>query len=108
MASYAFDLTALTAVAKGVVLVLSGTITLFAYRAARRTGSEALRLFAIGFAVISLGALLGGGVHLLSSYDIRIGIVVQSLLTAIGFTLLAYSLYATPLEGTDTESYRST
>ncbi|MFB6295271.1 MAG: hypothetical protein ABEH66_00295 [Halobacteriales archaeon] len=98
MAPNAIDLATLTVVAKVVVLVLGGMITGLAYRAAKRTGSAALRLFAIGFAVITLGALLGGVVHLFSSLDIRVGILAQSLLTAIGFTLLAYSLYATHLD----------
>mgnify|MGYP000604473296 CR=1 FL=1 len=98
MASHAFDLAALTAATKAIVLVLSGMITVLAHRAANRTGSSSLRLFSVGFAVITVGALVGGAVHQLASPGLRVGVLVESLITAIGFVLLAYSLYVTHVD----------
>jgi hypothetical protein len=108
MATYAFDLAALTATAKAIVLILSGLITVLARRAANRTGSSSLRLFSVGFAVITAGALVGGAVHQLAAPGLRVGVLVESLLTAIGFVLLAYSLYVTPVETSGGEGNRPT
>ena len=87
------DYTVAIIAAKAVVLVLGGLITYFAYRAFRRTRSSSLRSFAIGFGTITLGALLGGGFDQLAGLGLEAGVLVQSLLTAVGFAVLAYSLY---------------
>lgn len=78
---------------KTLTLVLGGSITLFAFRAYRRTGFAALRALAIGFGVVTLGALLAGVVDQLLGVDPRYALVVESALTAIGFTVVLYSLY---------------
>jgi len=39
-------------------------------------------------------------------YDLRVGVLVESLLTAIGFVLLAYSLYATGLDASEPDDRR--
>ena len=88
------DLTPFIVAAKVVVLVLGGVITHLAYRAFRRTGATALKLFAIGFGVITVGALIGGGIDQLAGFGLKVGVFVQSALTAIGFIVLAWSLYA--------------
>jgi hypothetical protein len=88
------DLSPFIVVAKVVVLVLGGVITHLAYRAFRRTGANALKLFAIGFGVITVGALIGGGIDQLAGFGLEVGVFVQSTLTAIGFVVLAWSLYA--------------
>jgi hypothetical protein len=68
-------------------------ITLFAHRAARRTGSDALRLFAIGFGAITIGALLGGGINYAPGIGLRTAILLGNLFIAAGFAVLGYSLY---------------
>ena len=88
------ELTTLVIVAEAVVLALGGIITHLAYRASKRTHSLALRRFATGFAVITLGALFGGGVHQLLGEDLLLGVLVQNGFTAVGLALLAYSLFA--------------
>jgi hypothetical protein len=88
------ELTTLVIVAEAVVLALGGIITHLAYRASKRTHSLAIRRFALGFAVITLGALFGGGVHQLLGADLLMGVLVQNGFTAVGLAMLAYSLFA--------------
>lgn len=79
--------------AKTVVLVLGGLITHLAYRAARRTGSHALRWFAVGFGILTLGALVGGALDWLGGLPLGTAVLVESVLWAGGFAVLAHALY---------------
>jgi hypothetical protein len=79
---------------KTATLLLGGTITLFAYRAYRRTGVPALRALAIGFATITLGTILAGAMDLLHPSLSRVdALAVESALTVVGFVVIVYSLY---------------
>ncbi|WP_408960009.1 hypothetical protein [Natrinema sp. 74] len=81
------------AIANTATVLTGGAVALLAYRAFRRTGSTALRAVAIGFGVIVAGSVLGGGFHLV--WDaVALGVVLQSAVTALGFAILLYSLYA--------------
>ncbi len=88
----------LVVVLKTVTLVLGGLITFFAFRAYRRTRARPLGALALGFGIITLGAFLAGVVDQL----LQLGpsgahtwaLVVESTLTAIGFGIILYSLYA--------------
>ena len=84
----------LITIAKTLTLLLGGLITYLAYRAYARTGAPALRALAIGFAVVALGGIAGGSLHLLRVVDLRTGVLIQSSLTAVGFAVITYSLYA--------------
>ena len=87
---------------KTAVLACGGLVAWYAARAYRRTGSPALRSFAVGLGLIVVGALLAGGVHHLLDASLSIGVAIHSTFTAIGFVTIAYSLY---LEGpADSES----
>jgi xanthine/uracil permease len=79
--------------AKTVTLLLGGLITYLSYRAYRRTGARPLRALAVGFAIITTGAALGGAIDLLTSADVLTGILVNSVLTMVGFGFIVYSLY---------------
>jgi hypothetical protein len=103
------QITTLVIAVEAVVLALGGVITHLAYRASKRTGSVALRRFAVGFGVITLGALFGGGVHQLVGADLLLGVLVQNAFTAVGLGMLAYSLYAeSPDEAVEATSIRVT
>jgi len=79
---------------KTLTLLLGGTITLFAYRAYRRTGLRALRALAIGFGVVTVGTLLAGAVDLLApGLERETALIVESALTVVGFAVILYSLY---------------
>ncbi|MBV0925629.1 hypothetical protein KTS45_15595 [Halomicroarcula limicola] len=86
--------TVLVVITSAVVLVLGGVVTHLAYRAARRSGSPVMRRFAVGFGLVTLGLLLGGGVHQMLGWGFLDGVLVQRVVTALGFGLLVHSLYS--------------
>jgi hypothetical protein len=83
----------LVVIVNAVVLVLGGLITHLAYRAYRRTRGRELWLFTLGFALLTLGFLVGGGLHQLVGTSVLTGVLAQSALTALGLAALVYSLY---------------
>lgn len=78
-----------------LVLVLGLVVVRAAYRAYRRTGSRALRSLTVAFGCITLGGVLGGIAHQLLRVGLETGVFVNSLLTVVGFAVLAHSLYVT-------------
>ena len=80
-------------VVKTVILLLGSGITYIAYKAYRRTGTPSLRVLGIGFGVITFGVLLGGIAHQVFSVSFRMGILINSVLVAIGLAIVMYSLY---------------
>lgn len=78
---------------KTIILLLGGLITYFALKAYRRTRHPSLRALGLGFGVVTLGALLAGLAHQLFGVDFATGVLINSLLTAIGFAVITYSLY---------------
>lgn len=79
--------------AKLLTLVLGGLITLLALRAYRRTGARELRALAVGFGIVTLGAVLAGVIDVVLGARFQVSVLVQSVVTAIGFAVIAYSLY---------------
>jgi O-antigen/teichoic acid export membrane protein len=79
---------------KTVTLILGGLITYFAFKAYRRTGSPPLRALGLGFGAVTLGSLLAGVVDRLLETAGTSALVVESALTAVGFAIILYSLYA--------------
>jgi hypothetical protein len=77
-----------------VTMVAGGFVTLLAFRAYRRTGAPALRALALGLGLVTAGALLAGVVHQVGETNIATAVAIQSTAMALGFTVLAYSLYA--------------
>jgi hypothetical protein len=80
-------------VIKTLILALGGGITFIAYKAHRRTGEPSLRALAAGFGIITFGALLAGIAHQLLGVELQIGVLINSLLVAIGLAIIMYSLY---------------
>lgn len=80
-------------IVKTVILLLGTGITYIAYKAYRRTGSLSLRVLGIGFGVITLGALLAGVADQILSVSLGMGVLINSILVAIGFGIVIYSLY---------------
>jgi uncharacterized membrane protein YeaQ/YmgE (transglycosylase-associated protein family) len=81
-------------VTNSVTLICGGLVTLLAARAYRRTGATALGALAAGLGFITVGALVAGVLHQLFDVGFAAGVSVQSLFTAAGFAIMAYSLYA--------------
>ena len=86
--------TATVVALKTITLVLGGLITYFAFKAYRRTGARALRALALGFGTVTLGSLLAGVIDRLLQTASTAALVVESALTAVGFAIVLYSLYA--------------
>jgi uncharacterized membrane protein len=76
-----------------VTLLLGGLITYFSYSAYRRTELPALRALAIGFAIVTLGSIAGGVMNIIVGQRLLDSLLVESVLTAIGFATITYSLY---------------
>lgn len=87
------QVSAAVVVLKTVTLVLGGLITYFAYQAYRRTKAGPLRSLAIGFGFVTLGSFIAGVVDQLIGVPLGSALVVESLLTAVGFGIVLYSLY---------------
>ena len=81
-------------VLKTLTLVLGGLITYQALKAFRRTRSPALRSLTVGFGLVTLGSLLAGLVDQIVGLPTDVALVVESVLTAGGFAVILYSLYA--------------
>ncbi|EFW92292.1 hypothetical protein ZOD2009_09545 [Haladaptatus paucihalophilus DX253] len=80
-------------VVKTVILLLGSGITYIAFKAYRRTGAPSMRALGIGFGTITLGALLAGIANQLLSVSLEAGVLINSVLVAIGFAIIMYSLY---------------
>ncbi|WP_410765235.1 hypothetical protein [Haloferax sp. DFSO60] len=80
-------------IVKTGILILGGLITYFSLKAYRRTGSSALRALALGFGIVTFGALLAGAFDMLLSIDFATGVLVDAVLTFVGFAVITYSLY---------------
>lgn len=80
-------------VVKTVILLLGSSITYLAFRAYRNTGTPSLRVLGIGFGVITFGVLLAGFAHQILSVSLEMGILIYSILVAIGLVIVLYSLY---------------
>ena len=80
-------------IAQALILVFGGVVVYYAYRAYGRTKSQAMLLLAIGFAVVTLGAI-GAGIL----YNFVVGTELDTVLTlqaysqVVGFFIIVYSL----------------
>lgn len=79
---------------KTVTLVLGGLITYLSYRTYRKTSSEPVGALAVGFGLVTVGALLAGAAHQAFALETGTVLLVESVLTAAGFGVITYSLYA--------------
>ena len=87
-------LTTAVIVLKTLTLVLGGMITYYSLKAYRRTGAVALRALAIGFGIVTIGVFIAGVADQLFVTNMDYALVIESGLTAIGFGIIVYSLYA--------------
>lgn len=87
------SVTSAVVVLKTLTLILGGSITFYAFSAYRRTASTALRALAVGFGIVTLGALLAGIVDQLLLLDPNLALAMESLFTTVGFGIILYSLY---------------
>lgn len=79
---------------KSITLVLGGLITFFAYRAYRETRATPIGALALGFGLVTVGALLAGAAHQAFGLETDFVLLIEAALTAGGFAVITYSLYA--------------
>ncbi|QIB73688.1 hypothetical protein GL213_10735 [Halogeometricum borinquense] len=84
--------TALIVVQTGI-LIIGGLITYFSYKAYRRTGESSLYALTLGFGIITFGAIIAGALDIVLNVNLVKGVLVDSVLTLIGFAIIMYSLY---------------
>ena len=77
----------------GHVIALGGLITYFAYKAYRRTDSQALAALSVGFGIMTIGLLIAGAGNLLLGIDTLFSVLVESTLTTVALAVIVYSLY---------------
>ncbi|MFC7134575.1 MULTISPECIES: DUF7521 family protein [Salinibaculum] len=95
MSPHAITVPTAIVVMKTLTLILGGIITYLSYRAYSRTRAQSLRYLSIGFAVVTLGTLLAGIIDQLLQMELRVGLLVESVLITAGFAVIVYSLYVT-------------
>ena len=86
-------ITLLFVVGEASSLLFALAVTYFAYRAYWRSGSTAIRALMVGFGCLALGLLLGVGLVAVVADDPMLGLGVQSVVMALGFGFVTYSLY---------------
>ncbi|MFB6206253.1 MAG: hypothetical protein ABEJ05_06995 [Haloglomus sp.] len=79
--------------AKTVTLVLGGLITYMAAKAYQRTGAPSLRALTVGFGIVTLGGVIAGVGDLTGVVNLQTSVLIQSVVTAVGFAVITYSLY---------------
>ena len=80
-------------IVKTIILVLGGLITYFSLKAYRRTDARPLGLLSLGFGIITFGATIAGALDVILELNLVVGVLVDSVLTLIGFAIIMYSLY---------------
>lgn len=88
------DVQLFVGLANTVILVCGGFVTLLARRAFHRTGALALHALSLGLGIVTIGSLVGGVLFHTTAAGLGAAVAVQSGLSALGFVVLAYSLYA--------------
>ncbi len=83
-----------TSVTKIIALLLGAYIVYLAYRGYRRNASKPLLYVALGFGLITLGTLLEGVLFVIVQSDILTATATGTVVTAIGFLVMIYSIYS--------------
>ncbi|MFB6106754.1 MAG: hypothetical protein ABEJ70_07250 [Halobacteriaceae archaeon] len=80
-------------VAKLITMGLGFLIAYQAYRGYRTHGSEPMRYVALGFFLISVGAVLEGALYEIVGLSIFLAGTIQTTIVAAGMLAVLYSLY---------------
>ncbi|MDG6955653.1 MAG: hypothetical protein JRN70_03735 [Nitrososphaerota archaeon] len=78
--------------AQALILIFGGVVVYYAGKAYRKSKSQAMLLLAIGFAFVTLGALVAGVIYNFGTKDLGTVITVQAYCQAVGFFIIVYSL----------------
>lgn len=81
-------------IAQFLILVFGLVIVYFGSKSYRRTKSKSMLLLSIGFAVVSVGSVLGGVAFQLMGADLQTASTIEAWAQAIGFLIIILSLAA--------------
>lgn len=81
-------------IAQFLILVFGLVIVYFGSKSYRRTKSKSMLLLSIGFAVVSVGSVLGGVAFQLMGADLQTASTIEAWAQAIGFLIIVLSLAA--------------
>ena len=84
--------TTILALTRTLVLLLGLSISYLSYRAYQRTNQPYLRNAAIGFGIVAFGVFLEGVFFELLEWDLVTVHIIESLVVAIGFAIILFSL----------------
>jgi hypothetical protein len=79
-------------VAQVLILVFGGVVVYYSGKAYVKAKSQAMLMLSIGFAFVTLGALVAGILYNLGTANLGTVITVQAYAQAIGFLIIVYSL----------------
>ncbi|WP_276259017.1 DUF7521 family protein [Haloglomus litoreum] len=80
-------------IAKAITMVLGLLIAGTAYRSYRRSGNGSMFYLAVGFTIISVGAVVEGILFDVIQFSIFWAGTVQTSIVAVGMLIILYSLY---------------
>jgi hypothetical protein len=78
--------------AQAMILLFGGVVIFYAAKSYRRTRSQAMFLLSLGFAVVTLAAVVAGLVFNFASVDLTTVVTLQAYGQALGFLIIVYSL----------------
>lgn len=78
--------------AQALVLIFGLIVIYYASKSYRRTKSKSMLFLAIGFAIVSVGAVLAGVLFELMNVDLLTVQTTQAMAEAIGFFIIVFSL----------------
>ena len=79
-------------IAQALILLFGGVVVYYAGKSYMKTKSQAMLLLALGFAAVTLGALVAGVMYNFGTTDLGTVITVQAYSQAVGFFIIVYSL----------------
>ena len=77
---------------QAIIVVLGIVIVYFAVRGYRKTKSKSLLFLALGFLIVTVGAVAAGVLFELLNYDIVTVEAIQAATTVVGFLVIVYSI----------------
>jgi hypothetical protein len=79
-------------IAQALVLIFGLVIVYYAGKSHRRTRSRSMLLLAVGFAMASIGSVLGGVAFELMGASVETASTIQGVAQAMGFLIILLSL----------------
>ncbi len=77
---------------QAVVVIIGMVIIYYAVKGYRKTGSKSLLYMALGFLLVTIGAVVAGIFFEVLNYDLTSVETIQTGFSVVGFMLIVYSI----------------